>query len=46
MDECKEIPSTGPEEVIGTVLGLSTITGAGVYYRNTRRDLLNKIFKR
>lgn len=46
MEECKEIPSTGPEEIIGSVLGLSTLTGAGVYYRNTRRDLLNKIFKR
>lgn len=46
MEECKELPKTGPAEIIGSAIGLSTITGAGVYYRNTRRDLLNKIFKR
>jgi len=45
-DMCKEIPKTGPAEVVGTVLGLSTITGAGVYYRNSRRQLMDKIFNR
>jgi len=43
MDACKEIPSTGPAEVIGSVLGLSTVTGAGVYYRASRRNLLEKL---
>ena len=43
MEACKEIPSTGPAEVIGSVLGLSTITGAGVYYRASRRNLLDKL---
>lgn len=43
MAECKEIPSTGPAEVFGSVLGLSSITGAGVYYRASRRKLLDKI---
>jgi hypothetical protein len=43
MAECKEIPSTGPVEVLGSVLGLSTVTGAGVYYRASRRNLLDKL---
>ncbi len=44
--ECKEIPSTGPEEVVGTVLGLGSLTGAGMYYKASRRNLLDRIFKR
>ncbi len=43
---CKEIPKTGPAEIMGTVLGLSAVTGAGVYYRNSRRQWLDNIFKR
>lgn len=43
---CDEIPSTGPAEVMGTVIGLSAITGAGVYYRNSRRDWLNNLLNR
>lgn len=43
MDACKEIPSTGPAEVIGSVLGLTTLTGAGAYYRASRRNLLDKL---
>ena len=42
-DACKEIPSTGPAEILGSVLGLSTITGAGVYYRASRRNLLDQL---
>lgn len=43
MDACKEIPSTGPAEILGSVLGLSTMTGAGVYYRASRRNLIDAI---
>lgn len=46
MPQCKEIPKTGPAEIVGTVLGLSTITGAGMYYRSSRRQLMDNIFKR
>ncbi|HVI69370.1 MAG TPA: hypothetical protein VM581_02835 [Magnetospirillaceae bacterium] len=46
LPECKEIPKTGPAEVMGTVLGLSAVTGAGVYYRNSHRQWMDKIFKR
>jgi hypothetical protein len=46
MPACKPLPSTGPEEVVGTVLGLSSLTGAGVYYRASRRNLLDRFFKR
>jgi hypothetical protein len=42
MAECKEIPSTGPEEVVG----LGSLTGAGMYYLASRRNWLDKIFKR
>ena len=43
METCKEIPSTGPAEILGSVLGLSTVTGAGVYYRTSRRNLIDKL---
>lgn len=43
MEGCKEIPSTGPAEILGSVLGLSTITGAGAYYRASRRNLVDKL---
>lgn len=40
------LPSTGPAEVIGTTLGLGTIAGAGMYYRSSRRNLIDMILKR
>ena len=43
MPDCKPIPSTGPEEFVGTFLGLSSITGAGAYYRASRRNLLSRL---
>lgn len=48
MEECKPevIPETGPAQIIGTMLGLGTLTGAGMYYRNSRRNLIDSIFKR
>lgn len=47
LAECtKPLPSTGPEEVVSTVLGLSTLTGAGAYYQASRRNLLDRFFKR
>lgn len=48
LNNCQptELPKTGPAEIFGTVLGLSAVTGAGVYYRNSRREWLNSIFKR
>jgi hypothetical protein len=44
--ECKVLPSTGPEEFVGTALGLSSLTGAGVYYRASRRNLLGRLIKK
>jgi hypothetical protein len=47
---CKEtpqvLPSTGPAEIIGSTLGLGTLVGAGMYYRSSRRNLLDLILKR
>lgn len=42
----KEIPSTGPAELIGGAMGLSSIAGAGIYYRNSRRKLIDTILNR
>lgn len=46
LGTCKVLPSTGPTEMLISGLGLSTLVGAGIYYRNSRRglisDLLNK----
>lgn len=42
----KEIVRTGPAEVVGAALGLGGLTGAGMYYRASRRNLLSSIFKR
>lgn len=43
MPECKELPKTGPEDFVGTFLGLSSITGAGAYYHLSRRNLLARL---
>lgn len=42
----KEIVKTGPAEVIASALGLSGAAGAGMYYRASRKNLMDKIFKR
>lgn len=42
----KVLPSTGPIEIIGSALGLSSVAGASLYYRSSRRNLLDVIFKR
>lgn len=41
-----ELPSTGPAEIISTALGLGTVTGASVYYRSSRRNLIDVLLKR
>ena len=47
LGNCKEIlPSTGPEDLVMSAVGLGTFTGAGMYYRSTRREWINNIFKR
>lgn len=40
------LPSTGPAEIIGSALGLGSIAGAGMYYRNSRRNLISQILNR
>lgn len=40
------LPSTGPVEIVGSALGLGSIAGAGVYYRSSRRNLIDLILKR
>lgn len=40
------LPSTGIEEIASATLGLGSLTGAGVYYRRSRLNVLDKIFKR
>lgn len=42
----KEIPSTGPAEVIGSAIGLGGLVAAGTYYRNSRRNFIATFFKR
>lgn len=46
MAGCQTLPSTGPTEVIGSALGISSIAGAGMYYRSSRRNLLDLFLKR
>lgn len=46
MAGCQALPSTGPVEIVGSALGLGSIAGAGMYYRNTRRSLIDTILKR
>ncbi|HEU5187857.1 MAG TPA: PKD domain-containing protein, partial [Candidatus Saccharimonadales bacterium] len=41
-----EIVKTGPAEIAAGAIGLSSLAGAGMYYRASRRQLLDKIFKR
>jgi PKD repeat protein len=47
---CEEVPqvlpATGPAEIIGGALGLGSIAGAGMYYRNSRRNLISQILNR
>lgn len=40
------LPSTGPTEIVGGTLGLSSIVGAGVHYARTRRSLLSSFLNR
>lgn len=40
------LPSTGPAEIIGGALGLGSIAGAGMYYRASRRNLVDNILNR
>ena len=40
------LPSTGPAEIIGGALGLGSIAGAGMYYRASRRNLVDQILNR
>ncbi|HSE29318.1 MAG TPA: PKD domain-containing protein [Candidatus Saccharimonadales bacterium] len=42
----KEIVKTGPAEIAMSALGLGSVAGAGMYYRASRKNLLDKIFKR
>lgn len=50
MSQCQStpssLPSTGPEQIVGTMLGLGSVTGAGVYYRSSRRNLIDLILRR
>ncbi len=47
LGTCKEIlPSTGPEDLVMSAVGLGSFAGAGMYYRSTRREWINNIFKR
>lgn len=39
------LPSTGPTEILGSAFGLSSVAGAGMYYRSSRRNFLSQIFK-
>lgn len=40
------LPSTGPVEIIGSALGIGSIAGAGMYYRSSRRNLIDQILNR
>lgn len=50
--ECKEttppseLPKSGPAQVIGGAAGLSSLAGAGYYWRNSRRDLIKRLLRR
>jgi hypothetical protein len=47
LGTCREIlPSTGPEDVLLSAAGIGSFAGAGMYYRATRRQWINNIFKR
>lgn len=40
------LPSTGPAEIIGGALGIGSIAGATMYYRASRRNLVDQILNR
>lgn len=44
--QTRELPSTGPAEMIGGALGMSGIVGSALYLRNSRRRLLNSILNK
>ena len=48
--ECQKgpevLPSTGPTEIIGGAIGLSSLAGAGYYYLGSRRNLLSSLLNR
>jgi len=47
LGNCKKIlPSTGPEDTLLGAIAAGSFTGAGLYYRAARRNLMNNIFKR
>ena len=41
-----EIPSTGPTDLLAGGLGISSLTAAGYYWRQSRRQLMNKMLGR
>ncbi len=41
-----QLPATGPVELIGGTLGASGLAGAGYYFRNSRRKLIDTILRR
>jgi hypothetical protein len=41
-----EIPSTGPTDLLASGLGVSSLTAAGYYWRQSRRQLMNKLMGR
>ncbi len=44
--ECNKIPDTGPAEIVGSTLGLSSVAGLGMYYRASRRNWIAKALNR
>ncbi len=42
LPECQKLPDTGPTEILGAAVGLSSVAGAGMYYRATRRNLIDQ----
>lgn len=41
-----EIPKTGPEQVILAGVGVSSLTAAGYFFQNSRRQLISKLLNR
>lgn len=39
----KEIPSTGPTEIVMGMMGAGSLAGAGYYWRASRREMIKKI---
>lgn len=42
----EELPATGPLEIVGGTLGATGLAGAGYYFRNSRRKLIDTILRR